>query len=134
MYDLFTNGITPSRQVAHPRAIHLADFPDLINHGMFGFVRYSGGVMARRKESGFVLMASLPWPVGIVVGLVGYIGIRYDIGWVLGSSQSPLLEGVGKQAATGIYAPLGWILLLGCLSAALTSRFSANSGERGRSR
>jgi restriction system protein len=77
--------------------------------------------MAKRKQSGIEVVASMPWPVGIMLGLIAYIAIRHGVGWYLGSINNPYTSGLGKLAATGIYAPLGWILLAGCWIAALVS-------------
>jgi restriction system protein len=86
--------------------------------------------MARRKESGLEVLISLPWPVCIVLGLLAYIGFRYGIGWYLSSSSSPVLIGVGRQAATGIYAPLGWMASSICWAGALISYFRQRSRRR----
>jgi restriction system protein len=66
-------------------------------------------------------MASMPWQAGIVTGLIGYLAIRHGLGWYLGATANPYLSGLGKAAASGIFSPLGWMLLLGCWIAALTS-------------
>lgn len=73
--------------------------------------RDSGGVMAKRRESGIGAISSLPWPIGIALGLVAYIGIRYGIGWMLASSAHPMTAAVGRQAQAGIYAPFAWLAL-----------------------
>ena len=86
--------------------------------------------MAKRKGSGVGVLISLPWPVCIVLGLLAYISIRYGIGWYLSSSSSPVLVGVGKQAASGIYAPLGWMALGICWGGALISFFRQRSRRR----
>ena len=86
--------------------------------------------MARRKESGFEVLISLPWPACIVLGLLAYISIRYGIGWYLTSTSSPVLMGVGKQAAGGIYAPLGWMALGICWFGALISFLRQRSRRR----
>jgi restriction system protein len=86
--------------------------------------------MARRKESGLEVLISLPWPVCIVLGLLAYIGCRYGIGWYLSSSSSPVLIGVGKQAAAGIYVPFGWMALGICWAGALISYFRQRSRRR----
>lgn len=77
--------------------------------------------MVRRTKSGFEQVAAMPWWSGIVLGLLGYIAIRHGIGWYLASTNNLYLSGLGKLAATGVYAPLGWMLLIGCWIAALFS-------------
>ncbi|HUW53878.1 MAG TPA: restriction endonuclease [Rhodanobacter sp.] len=79
--------------------------------------------MAKRKESGIEVVASMPWPAGIVLGLIGYFAVRYGVGWYFGAMNNPYLSGLGKLAASGIYAPLGWALLIGCWFAAFASFF-----------
>lgn len=86
--------------------------------------------MARRTKSGFEQVAGMPWPIGISVGLVGYIAIRHGIGWYFGLTNNPYTSGLGKLAARGVYAPLGWILLIGCWTAALVSFFGRRSRRR----
>ncbi len=77
--------------------------------------------MARRQHNGLDIVASMPWQAGIVLGLIGYIAIRHGIGWYFGFAGGPYLSGVGKLAATGIFEPLGWMLLIGCWIAAVAS-------------
>jgi len=86
--------------------------------------------MARRKESGIEVVASMPWPAGIVLGLIGYFAIRYGIGWYFGAMNNPYLSGLGKSSTSGIYAPLGWALLIGCWFAALASFFGRTRRRR----
>jgi len=86
--------------------------------------------MARRKESGLEVLISLPWPVCIVLGLLAYIGFRYGIGWYLSSGSTPVLIGMGKQAAAGSYAPFGWTALSICWAGALISYFRQLSRRR----
>jgi restriction system protein len=77
--------------------------------------------VARRTKSGFEQIAAMPWWIGILVGLIGYVAIRHGIGWYFGAVNNPYTSGLGKLAASGIYAPLGWILLAGCWIAAFAS-------------
>ncbi|RAN82116.1 restriction endonuclease [Bacillus sp. SRB_336] len=77
--------------------------------------------MAQRTKSGFEQIAAMPWWLGILIGLLGYIAIRHGIGWYFGAVGNPYTAGLGKLAASGIYAPLAWILLIGCWIAALAS-------------
>jgi len=77
--------------------------------------------MAKRTTSGFEQIAAMPWWLGILIGLIGYVAIRHGIGWYLASSHSPVLAGIGRMSAAGAYAPLAWMLLIGCWLAALAS-------------
>jgi restriction system protein len=70
--------------------------------------------MAKRKESGIELLASMPWSVGFALGIGAYIAIRYGVGWYMSASNNSLLQGVGKQASAGLYAPLAWMALAIC--------------------
>lgn len=75
----------------------------------------------RRKESGLDLIAAMPWPFGVALGLLAYVGIRHGIGWYFSHYGGPLLKGVGEQAANGAHAPLAWAALMLCWIAALVS-------------
>jgi restriction system protein len=77
--------------------------------------------MAKRKPSGFEQLAAVPWWIGILIGLIGYVAIRHGVGWYFASFNNSVLHGLGNAAAAGIYAPLAWILLIGCWLAALAS-------------
>ncbi|EIL94075.1 restriction endonuclease [Rhodanobacter spathiphylli] len=80
--------------------------------------------MAKRKPSGFEQLAAMPWWIGILIGLIGYVAIRHGVGWYFASFNSPVLHGLGNTAASGIYAPLAWVLLIGCWIAAIVSFIS----------
>jgi len=77
--------------------------------------------MARRREGGLEWVASMPWPAGIVLGLVAYLAVRYGIGAYLGTTGNPYLTGLGAVASGGAYAPLGWALLAICWAGAVLS-------------
>jgi restriction system protein len=77
--------------------------------------------MARRKESGFEAVASLPWQAGIVLGLIGYVLIQYGPVWFLGSSTNPVFAAFAKVAAKGVYQPIAWVVLALCWFAAFIS-------------
>ena len=77
--------------------------------------------MPKRKESALDLIASLPWPAGIVIGLLAFCGIRYGVGAYFSSTGGPLLSGLGKQASAGMFAPLAWLALAVCWIAAAAS-------------
>lgn len=77
--------------------------------------------MAKRKESGMELIASMPWPVGFVLGIVAYIAIRYGVGWYASTVNSPVAQGFGKLASSGAYAPFAWLVLTLCWVGAVIS-------------
>lgn len=77
--------------------------------------------MAKRKESGIEIIASMPWPVGFVLGIVAYVAIRYGVGWYMSTSSNPLFQSMGKQASAGTYAPFAWMALAICWLGAIGS-------------
>lgn len=77
--------------------------------------------MARRRKSGLDLIADMPWPFGVALGIAAYFAIRYGIGWYLSTHGGPLLQGLGRQAWAGAYSPFAWMLLAMCWIAALVS-------------
>ncbi len=85
--------------------------------------------MARRKEGGFDIVASMPWPMGIAAGVLGYVAIRYGIGWFFSSFGGPMLSGLGKMTANGV-APLAWAVLGICWLAAGLSYLKSRKRKR----
>lgn len=77
--------------------------------------------MAKRKESGIELLASMPWPFGFVLGIVAFAAIRYGIGWYMSTSSSPVSQAMGRQLSAGAYAPFAWLALVLCWIGALAS-------------
>jgi len=86
--------------------------------------------MAKRKESGIETVASMPWRAGLVLGLMGFVGVRYGIGWLLASSTNPVLAALGKAGAAGSFAPMAWIVLFGCWLGAVLSFFRQRQRRR----
>lgn len=86
--------------------------------------------MAKRKDGGFELLASMPWPVPLVLGVIGFLVVRYGIGWVTSISQNVYLAAIGRELSGKAYAPLAWIVLGLCWLAALASYI----GTKGRRR
>lgn len=84
----------------------------------------------RRKRSGFEPIASLPWPVGVVLGIVAYAAVRYGISWYLASSNNTFLAPVDKAANGAAAVILAWTLLGICWVAALASYIARR--QRGR--
>lgn len=77
--------------------------------------------MAKRKESGMELIASMPWPVGFVLGIVAYVAIRYGVGWQLSTGNSPFAHNLSKVVSSSILAPAAWFLLAVCWLGAIIS-------------
>ena len=86
--------------------------------------------MARRKQGGFELLASAPWPLGVVLGIVAFVGVRYGIGWYLSSSGNQFLVPLGKAVNGGVTTILAWTLLGICWVAAFASFIARR--QRGR--
>jgi restriction system protein len=86
--------------------------------------------MAKRREGGFELLASMPWPIPLALGVIGYAGIRYGIGWIMGASQNVYLAGLGRELSGKAYAPLSWAVLGVCWFAALASYIGAKRRRR----
>jgi restriction system protein len=68
--------------------------------------------------------------MGVLLGLIGCLAIRYGIGLYAGGHSDPLFAGIAKDARDGMLAPLAWMLLVGCWIGALASFF--NRGKRRR--
>lgn len=60
-----------------------------------------GSDMGRRRQSGLELIASLPWPAGIVFGILAFVAIRYGLGWYCASSGSSITREIGRQLLSG---------------------------------
>lgn len=86
--------------------------------------------MAKRKENGFELLASMPWPFLVVLGVFGYVAVRHGIGWLTTSSQNIYLASMGKALSSDAFAPVAWVVLGLCWLAALASYLRAKSRRR----
>jgi restriction system protein len=82
--------------------------------------------MGRTRTNLLTDLAGLPWPAGIVAGIVGFIAVRYGIAWWVGSSGGPVGQAFAQHGSA--FAPLAWIVLTLCWIAALASWL----GQRGR--
>ncbi|XQA65048.1 hypothetical protein ACM9XC_16655 [Xanthomonas sacchari] len=81
--------------------------------------------MGRRQgKTGFDALAALPWPVGIMAGIAGFLAVRDGIPWWFSRHDGALSQAIAQQAE-GAFAPLAWILLLLCWLAALASFLKA---------
>lgn len=80
--------------------------------------------MARRKkESGLDLVASMPWPAGIILGLIAFWVIRYGLGIYFSSNGGPLLKPLGQLLSNGSFTPIAWLALAVCWIGAAASFF-----------
>lgn len=86
--------------------------------------------MARRKKGGLELIASAPWTVGLVLGIVAYVAVRYGIGWYLSSSGNQFLVPIGKAANGSATTILAWTLLGIYWAAALASFIARRQRNR----
>jgi restriction system protein len=78
--------------------------------------------MARRKQSGFDLIAAAPWPIGIVLGVLAYFGVRYGFTLLGAFTGNRILAGIGNFAQNNNgYRMLAWIVLGLCWIGALGS-------------
>ncbi|WP_109125145.1 restriction endonuclease [Dyella sp. C11] len=77
--------------------------------------------MAKRRGSNFDVLASMPWPIGIVLGVIAFVGVQYGIGWLWGSSDDLFLLGIAKAAKAGMYTFIAWFMLIACCMAASLS-------------
>lgn len=68
-------------------------------------------------------MASLPWPVGIVVGVIAFVAIRYGIGWAALASGHAYLVPMSEGFRDGSLSPLAWSALGICWLASGVSLF-----------
>lgn len=82
--------------------------------------------MARTRKNLFADLAALPWPIGIVAGIAGFIAIRYGIAWWAGSAGGPIGQAFAQHGS--VLASLAWTVLALCWIAALASWL----GRRGR--
>jgi restriction system protein len=78
--------------------------------------------MARRKESGFDLIAAAPWPVGIVFGILAYFGVRYGFALLAAFTGNPILSRLAETTQNSdSYKMLAWMALGLCWVAAMAS-------------
>ncbi|UYK84980.1 restriction endonuclease [Xanthomonas sacchari] len=86
--------------------------------------------MGRRQgKTGFDALAALPWPVGIMAGIAGFLAVRDGIPWWFSRQDGALSQAIAQQAQ-GAFAPMAWILLLLRWLAALASFLKARHRRR----
>jgi restriction system protein len=80
-----------------------------------------GGAVARRKDSGIPMISGLPWQAAIMLGVTGYIAVRYGLGWCISLFGGTAGQQLENLTADGAYAPIAWLLLGACWIVALIS-------------
>src|SRR5690606_31296384 len=85
--------------------------------------------MGRRRKSGLDEVASWPWPVGILAGVIVFLLIRYGVGAWFSATRGSLLGPLGQQIG-GTLAPLASIAMLACWIAAGVSWLRAKQRRR----
>jgi len=63
------------------------------------------------------IVAALPWPVGLVLGVVAFLVIRYGIGAYLSSVPTGVFRQIGPALSNSL-APFSWLALIACWLAA----------------
>jgi restriction system protein len=86
--------------------------------------------MAKRKQGGLEQIAGMPWPVGVVLGIIAFVVIRHGIGWFLTSSSNPILHATGKPISAGAWEPTAWMILGICWLGALLSYIGGRKRKR----
>jgi restriction system protein len=79
--------------------------------------------MGRRRNEGLLeTLGSLPWPVGIAFGLLGFAVFRWGVGWYASSAGGRLGDAFGKAVLSGGLEPIAWAFLaLGFVGAGMSA-------------
>jgi|SRR6185437_9432135 len=87
--------------------------------------------MARRKQGGFDLIAAMPWPVGIVLGILAYMGVRFGFSLLAAHTSNPIFSRLAatSQNSDG-YKILAWMALGVCWITALVSFIGRQKRKR----
>lgn len=84
--------------------------------------------MRSRRKSFLDELAKAPWPVGLVLGLLLFLLIRYGIPAWIGGHGGPLAQAFTQGA--GAFGMLAWLALAACWLAALVSFLDARRKRR----
>lgn len=69
---------------------------------------------ARRQTTGLEALAAMPWPVGIGLGIAGFLLIRYGIPWYFSQEDSGISKALGQGLANGPVQVFSWVALSIC--------------------
>lgn len=84
--------------------------------------------MGRGRRGFFDDLARLPWPVIVVVGVLGHVGIRFGIPAWFARQQGPFAQAIAVSSTS--LAPLAWLFLIACLFCAALSYANARKRRR----
>jgi restriction system protein len=84
--------------------------------------------MARSRKGMLDDLTALPWPVGVIVGILFFAGITYGLPWWFGREGGMISQGIAQ--ATGNLSFMAWFLLVMCWGAALVSWLQARKRRR----
>ncbi|MBB3342743.1 restriction endonuclease [Luteimonas sp. RC10] len=84
--------------------------------------------MGRGRDNPFDGLAALPWPVALVVGLLGYAAIRHGVPAYVARLDGPLAQALAMQRDA--LAPIAWLFLGGCSIASLAAFVRARRRRR----
>src|SRR6185437_10332085 len=87
--------------------------------------------MARRKQGGFDLIAAMPWPVGIVLGILAYMGVRFGFSLLAAHTSNPIFSRLAATSENSDgYKILAWMALGVCWITALVSFIGRQKRKR----
>lgn len=84
--------------------------------------------MGRGRRGFFDDLIKLPWPVALVVGVLGYAGIRHGIPMFLSRQGGTFGQAFATQ--NHVFAPLAWMFLAACALCALVAFAYARKRRR----
>lgn len=84
--------------------------------------------MGRGRRGFFDDLIELPWPVALVVGIIGYAAIRHGVPAVFARQDGPFAQALADASAS--LAPLAWMFLAACALCALVAFASARKRRR----
>ncbi len=82
----------------------------------------------RKKQNIFDELTTLPWPIGITSGVLGFLLIRYALPALLSAGGNAHMQSLSAMGRT--LAPLAWLILIACSLAALMSFIRARQDRQ----
>jgi len=75
------------------------------------------------------IVAALPWPVGVALGIAAFLGIRYGIPAYISSATTGTFQQLGPALSKSL-RPIAWFVLIVCWIAAGFSFFKAQHRKK----